>query len=539
MSQKEFNLLHEPWIKVMKFDGSIDEVSLVKVFEEAHHYQGLAGELPTQDVAVMRILLAILHAVFERVNLQGIPDPVLSPEKALERWQLLWDRAYFPMELISKYLEHYKDRFWLFHEKYPFFQVPGMGRATQYTASKLNGELSESNNKTRLFPQRTGENKALLDYAEACRWLIYINGYDDTAAKPTQSGLPSPGAGWLGKLGIINAVGANLFETLLLNLVLLRDGSDELWERGGPVWENEKVKLEERTEIPMPVNLSCLYTLQSRRLNLIKQDNKVIGYNLLGGDFFPKENSINEQMTLWRNAAKKKDDPPEYHPRRHDPSRQLWRDFPVMVGQGGASRKPGVVGWLGRLKSEKLISRSHFRFQIAGVKYGSKDFFIDDIIGDSIAFNANLLTFLGKDWITRIIDEINITDQLSEQAGRLAQNLAIAAGDTDGYSRKNHAKEHAYFRLDEPFRGWLESIDPVHDAENKEEICEKWWQEARSIVRKLGRELVYQSGPKAFTGRVLATGDSSNEKTRRYTAPEAYDYFLYRTSNRELLYRKE
>ena len=49
----EFNLLDEPWIKVMKRDGTIDEVSLITVFEQAHLYTDLAGELATQNVAAV------------------------------------------------------------------------------------------------------------------------------------------------------------------------------------------------------------------------------------------------------------------------------------------------------------------------------------------------------------------------------------------------------------------------------------------------------------------------------------------------------
>lgn len=55
-----------------------------------------------------------------------------------------------------------------------------------------------------------------------------MNGYDDTSAKPKGKGLPSVGAGWLGKIGFIQAQGDNLYETLMLNLTLLRD-SRECW----------------------------------------------------------------------------------------------------------------------------------------------------------------------------------------------------------------------------------------------------------------------------------------------------------------------
>ena len=38
MPEKEFNLLYEPWIKVMLTDGSIQEVSLLVSFAKAAHF---------------------------------------------------------------------------------------------------------------------------------------------------------------------------------------------------------------------------------------------------------------------------------------------------------------------------------------------------------------------------------------------------------------------------------------------------------------------------------------------------------------------
>lgn len=530
---KEFNLLHEPWILVIKPDGVTEEISLLNLFEKAHSYRGLAGELPTQDIAVLRLLLAILHAVFARFDLNGEFEPISSPAEALARWKALWDRREFPVPLLHKYLLEFEDRFWLFHPERPFYQVANIGKATEYTAAKLDGALAESGNKLRLFPQRCGDSKKALCFGEAARWLLYINAYDDTASKPSVRGLPSPGAGWLGKLGLITAVGSNLYETLLLNLVLLKDGSDELWGKETPLWEEDEIRTDERVEISMPDNPSGLLSLQSRRLLLKRQNASVTGYLLQGGDFFSKENAFFEQMTMWRNAAKKKDDPPVYHPKRHDPGRQLWRDLAALVGQGGSGRRPGVVSWLARLKSEGMIPSRHFQFQTAAVKYCDKDFFVDDVFGDAISFNADLLTGFGESWISRVLDEVAIADKLAEQAGQLAQNLAIAAGADNGWPLKMHAKEQAYYRMDLPFRRWLESIDPQDVSVGKEELCNLWWEQAKSIVRELGRELVNQTGPQAFAGRIIT--DEKKKKSYRYTAPEAYNRFLYKTSSREAL----
>ena len=39
---REFDLINEPWIKVMKPDKSVHEVSLRSVFADAHEYTELA-----------------------------------------------------------------------------------------------------------------------------------------------------------------------------------------------------------------------------------------------------------------------------------------------------------------------------------------------------------------------------------------------------------------------------------------------------------------------------------------------------------------
>ena len=84
----------------------------------------------------------------------------------------------------------------------------------------------------------------------------------------------------------IQAQGENLYETLMLNLTLLRDGR-ECWGESKPCWELEAPKSAERTEICCPDNPAQLLTLQSRRLLLHRTGENVDGFCLLGGDFFP------------------------------------------------------------------------------------------------------------------------------------------------------------------------------------------------------------------------------------------------------------
>jgi len=536
MNEKKFNLIDEPWILVMDQESVIEEISLLEVFKRAPELKKLAGEIQTQDFAILRFLLAILHSIFSRYDLNGEYDLIKTPDEALQRWQNLWSAKKLPLELIEEYLRTFEEKFYLIHPEFPFYQIAGIDKSTEYTASKLNGELSESNNKKRLFPQRSGTGKESLEYSEAARWLLYVNGFDDTAAKKTQKNLPSTGAGWLGKLGLITAVGDNLFETMLLNLVLLRDGGKDLWGDERPVWELAYPVATERREIAAPDNLSELYTLQSRRLLLRWEEDKVIGFKLLGGDYFESENAFVEPMTLWRNTTKKKTDLPTFNPKRHDPSRQIWRDFPVMLGSTAQSHRPGLIEWLSWLRNQKAIQSTHFNFQIASVKYGDKDFMIEDVFGDHLTFSSELLSKFGESWIYRITDEIKSTDQLIYHLVQLANELALASGNSRDSSKRAAAREQAYFWIDEPFRYWLMKIQPSKDVDRMDQVCDDWFSQAKEIIRNLGKEMVYQSGPSAYVGRYIA--DSKTNNIYLHTSSGAYNRFLYNTSSRETLFRK-
>ena len=194
MREKEFNLLDEPWIRVLLPDCTVREVSLPDALLHAQEYTDLAGEMPVQDTAVLRLLLAVLHSVFgEQVS----EDETDSTDDALDLWENLLTEKRFPEKPFRDYFAKWHERFWLFHPERPFWQVPQAKSGTEYTAAKLNGELLESSNKTRLFTTFSGTGKTEMTYSQAARWLLYINGYDDTSAKPkskTDEGekLPSP-----------------------------------------------------------------------------------------------------------------------------------------------------------------------------------------------------------------------------------------------------------------------------------------------------------------------------------------------------------
>ena len=523
MTEREFNLLHEPWIRVMTEQGTIQEMSLLDVLIRAHEFQGLAGELVTQDVAVLRLLLAILQTIVYRFDEDGEEELLEEPGDALKRWKKIWDRGHFREEIIRDYLSEWEDRFWLFHPTRPFYQVYEAGDGTECSAAKLNGMISESNNKIRLFADRSGMQKDQLTFPEAARWLLYVNGFDDTSAKPKKKGRPSVGVGWLGKLGLIYAEGENLFQTLMLNLVLL-EGKNRIWGEPVPEWELESPRTEERTEIPMPDNQAELLTLQSRRILLKRKDKLVIGYCLLGGDFFDKEGAFAEQMTVWQEVkGKKKDEPPTRQPKRHSPERQMWRDFANIFCTEEGKWRPGVVNWIILLKQKKLLDRTKgILFKTASVKYGDKDFFAIDVFGDYLRLQTGLFTEHGNAWEREIQNEVALCDRAAEIVGILMKNLNLASGqDTD--TGVSAVKENCYYLIDQPFREWITEISGEDELSRAGELRLKWREKAYQIVKDYGRKLFYQAGEQAMIGHTFK--DEKDNKIYR-TSFDAWNIFI-------------
>ncbi|MDY4008569.1 MAG: type I-E CRISPR-associated protein Cse1/CasA [Candidatus Limiplasma sp.] len=529
MADREFNLLHEPWIRAMRPDSSVEELSLTDALLRAHEYGSLAGELPTQDIAVLRLMLAVLHAVFHRVDEDGNEAPLEDDVMALDRWEALWRMRRVPAAPVCDYLNRYEDRFWLFHPERPFYQAVSAIQGSGYGAEKLNGAINESGNKPRLFASRAGEAKKRLTYAEAARWLFQLNGFDDAGLKKkirTDADLPSFKTGWLGQLGLIAANGRNLFETLMLNLVLL-DKSDAPWDAASPEWEKPAPDLRDRVWIAAPHDQAALLTLQSRRTLLLRENGYVVGYHVLSGEQFSPENAFSEQMTLWRKTKEGK-----YLPRKHSLDKALWREMAALFTLEDKDCRPGVVRWNQQVLGEcgrVLPAGYRIRYQAASVWYsgGSIPSALDEVYADELSFHMNLLSHLGDGWISKMNDEVERVERLAQAVGFLADTICKAAGGS-GSGGRDRACEQFFYRVDEPFRRWLMTLDADQtDVEQNERQC-VWRREAGRIARELGREWVERAGTAAFAGRAVKVKEGAKEKAYFYSAPDAYDRFLKR-----------
>lgn len=529
----KFNLVDMPWIKVRWLDERVEEVSLQQVLNESDQILELAGESNTQNAAVLRWLLAITITLLYRFSEEGVLKPLEDESEALERWKAVWDNRKFSEKAVNDYLKKFYDKFWLISDDHPFMQTDAACKGTEYATGKLDGCLLESSNKPRLFQMKYGQFKNEIGLADASRWLINLNAFDDTSAKASKeykesSEKKSPGAGWLGKLGLVFAKGETLFETLMLNSILLNRDL-ELYNSPYPAWENETPSFVERREINLPDNLPELLTLSSRRIRLkINENGNVTGYFVIGGDFFQKENAFIEPFTMWRKKGGKKDKA-EYVPARHTPGRQIWRDFGNIVPKTeNMDKVPGIMKWISILETEDILPDDYFiTLETPSVFYGDKDFFVQDLGSQNMTLYGSLLKDKGVDWREEIENQISKIDKLAFATGILAKEVALSEGKTGEQLNDdlNYGKNLAYHDIDRPFQLWISQIAPTENnisSEMLEQVREKWESTARRLAAELLAQVVKKSGAlmnkNALLGRSIK---SENDDQKVISLPDA------------------
>lgn len=533
---ESFNLVNEPWIRVRDSECRIQMLSLREVLVNAHRFAELAGESPAQDAAMLRLLIAVVYTVFYRVDENGVPAVLEDEDDALDRWEEIWKRKAFPSEPICAYLKEWEHRLDLLDKDRPFYQVPEAAipaelRREKRNAAKLNGNVLQSDNTSRIFSGQTQETYSSLSFSEAARWLLYLHAYDDVSISPKFR--KNIGIGWLGGLGFICADGNNLFETILLNTSFL-NWKNELYSEPRPTWERP-LRTGDRSAHIVPNNIPELFTLQSRRICLTKQEDRVDGYYSCGGDVLSAKDAFPETMTIWTKLKKE----PGHVPRKISASKYLWRDFSTLIGAGEEAAPPGITVWLTILQNNNLIEKSRLiRFSTVGVFYDKNKSSVTNTVSDTLSFHADLLSDAGRDWQTRIEAQVQLCDRLASAVGTLAGELSVAAGKRETENKKlvppprmkvaEAAKAQFYFRIDASFRDWLLKPHAGQSINEVKALVEEWHETAGRIARDYGRELVDDAGEPAFLGRWV---EIEKDRKQHYSSPEAFNCFLGKLKN--------
>lgn len=509
-----FDLTRRPWLPVLRTDGTGDVLSLREVFTQVRTLRRIVGDLPTQEFALMRLLLAILH------------DAVDGPQD-LDAWEELWEGD-FPLDRIQDYLDKYCDRFDLLHPQTPFLQTPSL-HTTKNEVSSLNKIVADVPNGAPYFTMR-GRGVDRLDFAEAARWLVHAQAFDTSGIKSGAVGDPRvkggkgypQGVAWAGNLGGVLAAADDLRETLLLNLIAFDTGTLRVDPKNDrPIWTRETPTarpLDDVEATRRPYGPRDLYTWPSRRVRLHFDEEGVFGVVLAYGDPLASRNRFaDEPMTAWRRSPaqeRKLKEAQVYLPREHDPSRSAWRGLGALVAgkaEGAEQRqeaaaivRPRVLDWLARLTVEGPLPRKYLlRVRLIGAVYGTQQSIIDEVIDDEVRMPVVLLHQEDSELGVEAIDAVSDAENAVGILGDLAADLALASGDAAD-PRKEAARTLGFATLDGPFRDWLAALKPRDDPR----LARAAWQEiAREKIRGLGEELVKAAGESAWQGRVVTTKD--------------------------------
>ncbi|MEU9891033.1 type I-E CRISPR-associated protein Cse1/CasA [Sphaerisporangium sp. NPDC051011] len=507
-----FDLTRAKWLPVLREDGTGDVLSLRELFEQAGGLRRLVGDVPTQEFALLRLLLAILH------------DAIDGPGD-VEEWQELWDGG-LPVGRITSYLDKHLGRFDLLHPQTPFFQTADLRTATGEFTS-LDRIVADVPNGARFFTMRA-HGTPRLTFAEAARWLVHAHTFDTSGIKTGAVGDPRvkggkvypQGVAWAGNLGGVCAEGNNLRETLLLNLIAfdtdtLRIGPDP----DLPAWRHAPAGAGQMDPVALsrrPAGVRDLYTWQSRRVRYLHDAEGVYGVILAYGDpLAPHNRHDREPMTGWRRSEaqeKKLGLAQVYLPREHDPSRSAWRGLGALVagrtqwseqrGEAAHIVRPRILDWVARTTVEgDLPANFLIRARLFGAVYGTQQSVFDEVIDDGVTMPVVLLhqrdTGLGQAAIGAVRDAEDAVTAL----GDLAADLARAGGAGSGQT-KEAARYVGFAALDEPFRVWLAALRPEDDPHEQRAI---WQTQVHQAVRRLGADLVREAGDAAWDGRVIET----------------------------------
>ena len=358
-----FNLIREPWIRCVNSDGHARVVGLAEALASSQVFAEIVDESPLVIVALHRLLLAILHRN-------------LGPRDT-ETWGHLWKQGRFPSEVLEAYWTKWESRFDLFDDTHPFYQSATITeRDGPSTIAKLQFHRSAGNNPT-LVDHTTDDLPPAMQPAEAARALVthqtfalggtvgYLESCEIDADK---RGSDSPSA--RGALCLLQ--GANLFETLMLNLA---EYDPAAHPKDLPSWEREPSQGRgERT----PDGRVDLFTWQSRRSRLFRAQasdgsTQIDRVKLVPGFHVPLLWSPLEDESLQSFILQLEAKPAErpWFQYRITPERAVWRDSSAIIhgieGEKRRKRQPLTLSWIAQLVWDgELTTGFQCRVEVAG-----------------------------------------------------------------------------------------------------------------------------------------------------------------------------
>lgn len=535
---QSFNLVTDPWIKVLDSDTNSEKlVSLKELFRNAGSYRQLAGEMHAQDLAILRLLEAILITVYSRVDadnqiydwvvlnktmqVQTYENPAgLKLVKTLSKtWKKLYESGNFT-DAIFEYLDKNITFFDFFGQR-PFYQVT----AEQYDSfvedkkkikngsgtvdlMQMNRLISQSGNSIAIFAPKSSTWKNKLSLDELIRWLITYQNFtgvtDKTKVRAKEN--HSNSRGWLYTLNPIFVKGNNLFQTLMLNLVLFNPSMPEYVPQQ-PVWEENLIEyVKKRLSRIKPDNIAETYTVWSRLLHIEWKEEGPVVFSA-GLPAFESTNTFDiEPMSIWRKNRKDGN----FYPATKGLSNMgiaMWRNFGQYVPTLGnnEAKKPLAVEWLNFLKKKTdfsgnkminlhtsgIISSGGAKFLIPAAEFDDNLRIESDVLFDCSEDKANM-------WPARIEEMVELNQEVGRKYYRFLMEVGqIRFGQQGAGDFAARQSQAFYDSLNEPFTEWISGLTGNDNRETKQNA---WKKELRQLALKILDDFLDIIPPRDISG---------------------------------------
>ena len=252
-----------------------------------------------------------------------------------------------------------------------------------------------------------------------------------------------------------------------------------------------------------PDNLAELYTNWSRAIYIDpkKDFTKAFYFEIVK---IPEINHIDaflEAMTLWKIDASGPDKD-KFKPRKHSLGESLWRSFGLISNidetKESAIKVPGIISFNNIIKDK--IGEYEILIKAVSMKDdGNATSWVPvDEIYDDMAINEMVISDIDRDgWVHRINNEVELTKKVVGGIfGYFISDIMTVRNDKSK-DFKNQKVEELYYKLNEPFKEWLASIEKNDDKNKK---TRQWRDELKSLVKNEAEKIIFEASSRDYRG---------------------------------------
>lgn len=470
-----FDLIEEPFIPVLRKDGAYVEYGLRETLLRAGEINELRDSSPLVTVALHRLLLLVLHRVYD------------GPKNREARVKIL-KAGVFDAEKIEAYFAKWKHRFDLFHETHPFFQRAGFKTKEPSPINRLAQERSRGNNAA-LFDHTVDDPPLSFTPAQAARSVIAeqafaVGGGKSDTGNSTHAPLVS-GA-------VVLAQGDSLFETLWLNLTEY-DGDQRpvACDDDQPFWERDPEAPHEQSGVPSGYLDYLGWPARTLCLLPVEEDGAVVVRRVCyaqGRKFDPSGLFFDPMIGYFR--PDKKDEP--YRTVRFNEFRDLWRDSAALFQFGDTDRckGPTALETLKGFDDAVLPRRSWYRVSLIGLCTDKA----------KVLFWRHEMLPLPLEYlddpqaVVHLQKALNVAEEVSKIALRPAawavasNRLTASAESCPDKGRVSQLvdslapERHYWSRLELPFREFMVRLAEVAEESRNTVVDEWYWETVRKVA---------------------------------------------------------